>query len=132
MVPRIRRHQKRFQKLFHKRQSNARNQMFILSKLCRDPRFFPYRNHYTKLIKTIGMKAQQPIPRELKITFCRSCLTFFTLEPETTVRIRTRSKPTPHIIYTCLKCGKIRRQPFPRRYKPWRRDGSGRPSNRWR
>ena len=97
------------------RQRIALNYMYRLAELAQDPRFKHKQDRYAYLIKHIGMKSQQPIPRELKLLFCRSCLTWFRLEPEPTVRIRTRARPVPHIIYTCLKCGRIRRLPFPRR-----------------
>ncbi|MHA1992580.1 MAG: hypothetical protein ACW981_11170 [Candidatus Hodarchaeales archaeon] len=101
-------------KLIKNRKAQALEQMYKLSNLARDPRYYKWRNRYTELIKLIGMKAQQSIPRDLKITFCRSCNILFTLNPNPTVRIRTRSKPVPHLVYTCLNCGKIRRRNFPK------------------
>ena len=103
-------------KVINNRKKHAVNQMYNLAYLARDPRYYKWRHRYAKLIKLIGMKAQQPIPKDLKTTFCRSCNTWFTLEPLPTVRIRTRSKPVPHIIYTCLNCGKIRRKNIPRKH----------------
>jgi len=102
-------------RLIKNRKIQALEQMYKLSSLARNPRYSKWRNRYTELIKLIGMKAQQSIPKDLKTTFCRSCYTFFTLDPVPTVRIRTRSKPVPHLIYTCLNCRKIRRRNFPRK-----------------
>lgn len=91
------------------RKALALEQMYKLSDLAHNPRYRKWRNRYTELIKQIGMKTQTAIPNDLKITFCRSCYTLFTLEPTPTVRIRIRPKPLPHLVYTCLICGKIRR-----------------------
>ncbi|OLS19570.1 MAG: Ribonuclease P protein component 4 [Candidatus Heimdallarchaeota archaeon LC_3] len=117
MTPRSR---KKFfinRKLINTRKRHALNQMYNLAGLAREPRFYKWRNRYAKLIRLIGMKAQQSIPKDLKTKFCRSCNTWFTLDPNPTVRIRTRSKPVPHLIYTCLNCGKIRRINFPKKKK---------------
>ena len=104
-------------KLINTRKRHAVDQMYKLASLAREPRFYKWRDRYAKLIKLIGMKTQQSIPRDIKNTFCRSCYTWFTLEPIPTVRIRTRSKPVPHLVFTCLNCGKIRRKNFPTRKK---------------
>lgn len=46
------------------------------------------------------------LPRELKLKFCRKCLSFW--KPGSTCRIRMRKKI---LTITCLKCGRVYRLP---------------------
>ena len=65
---------------------------------------------YVKHIRALAEKVQLKVPFSVKNSFCRRCSEPFTLEPEQTYRVRTRSKPEPVIIYTCLKCGYKRKK----------------------
>ena len=99
-------------KIFRKRQHDAFIQMMQLAQLAHNDEFSPWRAHYGQFIRLIGMKTQQPLPFELKYQFCRRCNTWFTLVDKPTVRIRLRPHPTPHLVFTCLHCGAIRRRPY--------------------
>ena len=55
---------------------------------------------YVEIARKIGMKANQPIPRELKRKFCKHCYNYF---QRGNYRVRTREGL---VVYTCLRCNK--------------------------
>lgn len=61
-------------------------------------------NRYIKLARKISMKANIPIPKELKRKFCKKCLSY--LKPGSNLRVRLNRNI---LIYTCGKCGNIMR-----------------------
>ena len=57
-------------------------------------------NLYVDKARKIGMKVNQPIPKDLKRKFCKHCNSYFQKE---NYRVRTRNKM---VVYYCLKCKK--------------------------
>lgn len=57
-------------------------------------------DRYVKISREIGMKINQPIPKDLKKKFCKHCNSYF---QQGNYRVRTRNKL---LIYTCLRCNK--------------------------
>ncbi|MFA4886696.1 MAG: hypothetical protein WC595_00645 [Candidatus Nanoarchaeia archaeon] len=57
-------------------------------------------NRYVELARTIAMKINLKIPRELKIKYCKHCNTYF---KQDNYRVRTKDG---WIIYTCFSCKK--------------------------
>lgn len=57
-------------------------------------------NRYVELARTMAMKINLKIPRELKITYCKHCNTYF---KQGNYRVRTKDG---WIIYTCFSCKK--------------------------
>lgn len=55
---------------------------------------------YVQIARKIGMKANQPILKDLKKKFCHHCYNYF---QKGNYRVRTRDKI---LIYTCMKCNK--------------------------
>jgi len=67
---------------------------------------------YVKLAVSILKRARAKLPRKLKRTFCKSC--FEPLIPGVTARVRLRNNRMPHIVITCLRCGRRYRVPYKR------------------
>lgn len=57
-------------------------------------------SRYVEIARKIGMKANQPIPKDLKKKFCKHCNSYF---QNGNFRVRTRNKL---LVYTCLQCNK--------------------------
>ncbi|MDP1729089.1 MAG: ribonuclease P [archaeon] len=57
-------------------------------------------NRYVEIARRIGMKANQPIPKDLKKKFCKHCNTYF---QNSNYRVRTKNG---YIVYTCFTCKK--------------------------
>ncbi|MHA2366233.1 MAG: hypothetical protein ACXAC7_19920 [Candidatus Hodarchaeales archaeon] len=93
-----------------KRINRAKSQIYNLFNITLSTTDLNLKRRYIKHIRAIAQKVQLPIPRSLRYRFCRRCSEPFTALPISTVRIRVRSKPAPHIVYTCLKCNYIRRR----------------------
>ncbi|WP_423793255.1 ribonuclease P protein component 4 [Methanocaldococcus indicus] len=70
---------------------------------------------YVYLARKIAMKVRIKMPKKWKRRFCKKCLTFWI--PGKNVRIRIKSKRYPHVVITCLECGKIYRIPYIREKK---------------
>jgi ribonuclease P protein subunit RPR2 len=64
---------------------------------------------YILLARKIAMKANLHVPKDLKKMFCKNCNTV--LIPSLTLRVRLKRKKK-RLVYTCLKCGKVVRNPF--------------------
>ena len=56
---------------------------------------------FVRKARRIAMKVNMPLPKELKIKFCKHCYTYF---KNKNYRARTRNKI---VIYYCLKCRKF-------------------------
>ncbi|MCW1296510.1 MAG: ribonuclease P [Candidatus Parvarchaeota archaeon] len=69
---------------------------------------------YVLLARKIAMRANIHIPKELKRMFCKNCNSI--LIPSLTLRVRLK-RGKKRLVYTCLKCGKITRNPFGKRFK---------------
>lgn len=103
-----RRHKKQAQY----RQHLANTQLFALAELITSTANIQLKRSYIRHMRAIAQKIQLSIPKPLRFRFCRRCSEPFTFLPVPTYRVRIRSKPQSQIIYTCLNCGYIRRQPF--------------------
>ncbi|MEX2701663.1 MAG: ribonuclease P protein component 4 [Candidatus Baldrarchaeota archaeon] len=75
-----------------------------------------YRQHpdlaqrYIDLARKIGMRCRVKIPRRLKRRICKHCKSF--LIPGVNCRVRLRTNRFPHLVVTCLKCGRQMRYPY--------------------
>jgi ribonuclease P protein subunit RPR2 len=65
---------------------------------------------YVTLARKIGMRYKVGAPREHRWKICHSCKSY--LRPGQTCRVRFQSKREPHIVITCLNCGKNNRMPL--------------------
>lgn len=69
-----------------------------------DPRLS---KRYVSLAWRIKTKYNLRLPRELKMKFCKNCMTYWI--PGETCRVRTRQKT---LTITCAECGRIYRLPI--------------------
>ena len=60
--------------------------------------------HYVNLARKIGMRYKVRIPREFRRMVCRHCKGFMLPGKNCTVRIRQEREP--HLVFTCLRCGR--------------------------
>ncbi|MFN4132975.1 MAG: ribonuclease P protein component 4 [Candidatus Hadarchaeales archaeon] len=67
-------------------------------------------DRYVKRVWRIKEKFLLKLPREMKLKFCRKCLSPW--KPGTTCRVRVRRKI---ITITCLRCGRTYRIPAPKK-----------------
>ena len=67
---------------------------------------------YIKHIRAISQKVQITLPPQIKNSFCRRCSEIFTLTPKPTFSVRIRRRRISYMVYTCRKCGYIRRIPI--------------------
>jgi len=85
-------------------------------------RVFPYEpelsNRYVEIALAVQRKTKIRIPRKWKRRYCRRCHSF--LVPGVNARVRLRSRPYPHVVVKCLKCGHIMRFPYLREKKEGR------------
>lgn len=65
-----------------------------------------YAERYLKLAEKIGMKAETPIPEDLKKNYCSSCYSILTPGDNCKVRVNSDRKT---IEYECLDCDSIAR-----------------------
>jgi ribonuclease P protein subunit RPR2 len=69
-------------------------------------------NEYVKKARTIGMKYEVPIPRELKRRFCKHCYAY--LMPGKSARVRLHKQK---VVYYCMNCRNYTRFPYVREKK---------------
>ena len=65
---------------------------------------------YVDLARKIAMAAKVRLPREYKRQVCRHCKSF--ILPSVNCRVRIKQQREPHIVITCLNCGKQMRMPL--------------------
>jgi ribonuclease P protein subunit RPR2 len=70
---------------------------------------------YTEIARKIAMKTNLRLPREYRQLICRHCKSF--IPPGVNCRVRIQSRREPHVVVTCLKCGKHTRIPLERKRK---------------
>jgi len=70
-------------------------------------------DRYVRLAWRLATRYNLRMPPHLKRKFCRKCLSFW--RPGITCRVRTRSRPSPSIVITCLRCGHRTRVPYRRK-----------------
>lgn len=68
---------------------------------------------YVEIARKIAMRARVRIPREKRMLICRHCKRF--IFPGVSMRVRIRERREPHIVITCLYCGRHMRRPLRRR-----------------
>ena len=68
---------------------------------------------YVKRIRMLSQKVQYTLLESKKHLFCRRCSQPFSYNYQKGkfgIQMRLRAKRNPHIVYTCLNCGYIRRK----------------------
>ena len=71
--------------------------------------------HYVKIARKIAMGTKLRMPREYRRLLCRHCKSF--ILPGVNCRVRIQSKREPHVVVTCLNCGRHSRTPLKIREK---------------
>lgn len=62
---------------------------------------------YVDIARRIAMAAKIRLPTEYKRMVCRHCKSF--ILPGVNCRVRIKHRREPHVVITCLKCGKYMR-----------------------
>lgn len=70
---------------------------------------------YVEIARKISMRARTRMPEEKRMLICRHCKRF--IFPGVSSRVRLQPRREPHIVITCLYCGKHMRRPLRRRKK---------------
>ncbi|MCK4434179.1 ribonuclease P, partial [Candidatus Bathyarchaeota archaeon] len=70
---------------------------------------------YVDIARKVGMAARVRLPREVRLQVCRHCKSF--ILPGVNCRVRIKQRREPHMVVTCLNCGKQMRMPLKRREK---------------
>jgi len=70
---------------------------------------------YVKIARKIAMGTKLRLPREYRRLLCRHCKSF--ILPGVNCRVRIQSRRKPHLVVTCLNCGKHSRMPLKSREK---------------
>jgi len=93
----------------------ALQRMHILFKLADEalPEKPEHAQRYIDLARQIAMRCRVKMPRELKRRICKQCNTL--LRPGVNARVRIKQRREPHIVVTCLGCGRIFRYPVRRK-----------------
>ena len=65
---------------------------------------------YIRLARKVAMRARLRLPREYRFLVCRKCKSF--ILPGVNCRTRIQPRREPHMVITCLSCGKITRIPI--------------------
>lgn len=65
---------------------------------------------YVKIARKIAMAARIHLPKEYRRQVCRHCKSF--ILPGVNCRVRIKQRREPHVVITCLNCGKQMRMPM--------------------
>ncbi len=68
---------------------------------------------YVEIARKIAMRTKLRLPREYRRMICRHCKSF--ILPGVNCRVRIQQKREPHVVITCLTCGKHMRIPLKNR-----------------
>ena len=68
---------------------------------------------YVDMARKIAMRAKVRLPREYRRQVCRHCKSF--ILPSVNCCVRVKQRREPHVVITCLKCGKQMRIPLRKR-----------------
>jgi len=68
---------------------------------------------YVDIARKIAMAARIQLPRKYKRQVCRYCKSF--ILPGVNCRVRIKQRREPHVVITCLECGKQTRIPLKRK-----------------
>jgi len=88
---------RRIQSLFH-----MANEIFY-----EDP---PLAQRYVDIARKIAMAAKVHLPIEYKRQVCKHCKSF--ILPGVNCRVRVKQRREPHVVITCLNCGRQMRIPL--------------------
>ncbi len=69
---------------------------------------------YADIARKLGMRYKVRLPKIYRMNICRACKKF--IVPGFNSRVRLQRHREPHIVVTCLNCGKHNRIPIRRRY----------------
>ncbi|MEM0010262.1 MAG: ribonuclease P [Candidatus Bathyarchaeia archaeon] len=67
---------------------------------------------YIEIARKIAMRARVRMGKEKRMLICRHCKRF--IFPGVSSRVRLQPRREPHIVITCLYCGKHMRRPLRR------------------
>jgi len=70
---------------------------------------------YVDIARKVAMAAKVRLPNEYRSQVCRHCKSF--ILPGVNCRARIKQRREPHMVITCLKCGKQMRIPLKRKEK---------------
>ncbi|MCK4313476.1 ribonuclease P [Candidatus Bathyarchaeota archaeon] len=65
---------------------------------------------YVGIARKVAMAARVRLPKEYRYQVCRHCKSF--ILPGVNCRVRIRHRREPHLVITCLDCGKQMRMPL--------------------
>jgi len=65
---------------------------------------------YAQTARRIAMRAKLRLPTEYRRLICRHCKSF--IYPGVNCRVRVQQRREPHVVITCLVCGKHTRTPL--------------------
>jgi len=65
---------------------------------------------YVQIARKIAMRTKLRLPTEYRRLVCRHCKRF--IYPGVNSRVRIQQRREPHMVVTCLVCGKIMRIPL--------------------
>jgi ribonuclease P protein subunit RPR2 len=65
---------------------------------------------YVRIARRIAMRTRLRLPKEYRRFICRKCKSF--ILPGVNCRVRIQQRREPHIVITCLNCGKLTRFPL--------------------
>lgn len=68
---------------------------------------------YVEIARKIAMAAKLRLPTEYRRQVCRHCKSF--ILPGVNCRVRIKQRREPHVVITCLNCGKQMRMPLRKR-----------------
>lgn len=68
---------------------------------------------YVEIARKIAMAAKLRLPTEYRRQICRHCKSF--ILPGVNCRVRIKQRREPHVVITCLNCGKQMRIPLRKR-----------------
>jgi len=70
---------------------------------------------YVDIARKVAMAAKVRLPKEYRSQVCRHCKSF--ILPGVNCRVRIKQRREPHMVITCLNCGKQMRIPLKRKEK---------------
>ncbi|KPV61827.1 MAG: Ribonuclease P protein component 4 [Candidatus Bathyarchaeota archaeon BA1] len=70
---------------------------------------------YVEIARRIATSTRLRLPREYRRMICRHCKSF--ILPGVNCRVRIQPRREPHVVVTCLHCGKHTRMPLRSRDK---------------
>lgn len=68
---------------------------------------------YVNIARKVAMAARVRLPREYRRQVCRYCKSF--ILPGVNCRVRIKQRREPHVVITCLNCGRQMRMPLGKR-----------------